>query len=215
MSNALDLKTVEHYREEIAHRRIIKCQYVERVPLDFMDALLVAASDAHRRRQLAELESLRKFVADLPKRRPWYVRLFARAPDFVIGPTEDPYLLRWWIIPRNPVFNIYLHKIIRSDDDRALHDHPWWNVSILLRGGYREITPVAIYKRKPGSIVARFGKALHRLEVDYGTPAWSLFITGPRFRTWGFACPKGWVRWQDFTGGAKGELVGRGCGEMS
>ena len=26
---------------------------------------------------------------------------------------------------RNKIFNIYLHQIIRSDDDRALHDHPY------------------------------------------------------------------------------------------
>jgi hypothetical protein len=42
---------------------------------------------------------------------------------------------RWWVIPRNKFFNIYLHHFLHSDDDRALHDHPWWNVSILLRSG--------------------------------------------------------------------------------
>ena len=35
------------------------------------------------------------------------------------------YLSRWHIIPRNRYFNIYLHKFVGSDDDRALHDHPW------------------------------------------------------------------------------------------
>lgn len=25
----------------------------------------------------------------------------ARAPDFVIGGQEDPYLCRWWLMPRN------------------------------------------------------------------------------------------------------------------
>lgn len=67
-------------------------------------------------------------------------RVTRRAPDFVIGSAEDPYLLRWWIIPRNKVFNIYLHRFMRSDEDRALHDHPWSNLSILLRGCYAEHT---------------------------------------------------------------------------
>ena len=48
-----------------------------------------------------------------------------RHPDFIVGGKDNPYLLRWFVIPRNPVFNIYLHRFLRSDDDRALHDHPW------------------------------------------------------------------------------------------
>jgi len=61
-----------------------------------------------------------------------------RPPDFVIGPSEMPYLRRWWIIPRNRFFNIYLHQFLHSDDDRALHDHMYINLSILLRGRYIE-----------------------------------------------------------------------------
>ena len=64
-----------------------------------------------------------------------------RKPDFIIGPKDAPYLRRWWIIPRNRLFNIYLHQILRSDDDRALHDHPWINCSIILKGRYMEVTP--------------------------------------------------------------------------
>lgn len=68
-------------------------------------------------------------------------RIARRPPDFVIGGHERPYLLRWWVIPRNPVFNIYLHQFRRSDDDRALHDHPWlFNASWLLSGEYVEHT---------------------------------------------------------------------------
>jgi hypothetical protein len=65
-------------------------------------------------------------------------RVLARAPDVIIGGHDNPYLLRWFIIPRNPIFNIYLHQFLRSDDDRALHDHPWPWCSILLRGSYAE-----------------------------------------------------------------------------
>ncbi len=170
-----------------------------------------------------------------------------RAPDFVIGQADRPYLRRWWIIPRNRYFNIYLHQILRSDDDRALHDHPWWNVSIILKGGYFEHMPA---KRGPfkqtmkwrgaGSIVLRRARAAHRLELniepcayhggrnateeqavdceDYNAvPCWSLFITGPKIREWGFICPKGWRHWREFigvpSGNAKGDEIGPGCGE--
>lgn len=140
-------------------------------------------------------------------------------PGFVIGEPDRPYLLRWFVIPRNHFFNIYLHRIIRSDDDRALHDHPWVNCSILLSGHYFEHRILAggvetSTRREGGAVVFRLPGAAHRLEVTPGTPAVSLFITGPRVRQWGFHCPQaGWVHWREFTApGAKGQ-VGRGCGE--
>lgn len=135
-----------------------------------------------------------------------------RAPDCVIGPPDNPYLRRWWLIPRNRWFNLYLHNILRDDDDRALHDHPWVNLSIVLRGAYREVTPLGAYLRKRGSFVFRSATASHRLEVESG-PVWTLFITGPVVREWGFHCPKAWVPWREFVKpGSPGE-VGRGCGE--
>jgi hypothetical protein len=142
-----------------------------------------------------------------------------RAPDFIVGDPAAPYLRRWWIIPRNRWFNVYLHHFLRSDDDRALHDHPWWNVSILLRGEYLEHMPGGVVKRRrPGVPVLRSAEAAHRVELIGGYPVWSLFITGPRIREWGFHCSKGWKHWRDFvapgTGaGTGGSQTGQGCDE--
>lgn len=154
-----------------------------------------------------------------------------RPPDVVIGSKEKPYLRRWWVIPRNKWFNIYLHNVLRSDDDRALHDHPWANLSILLSGGYDEITPdydpdgIPLYQievfhwRPPGTVILRGPTSAHRLMIpDEGKnqEVWSLFITGPNVRSWGFWCPKGWKHWKDFTAfhttGASHE-IGPGCGD--
>ena len=135
-----------------------------------------------------------------------------KPPDFVIGPGEEPYLLRWWIIPRNRWFNIYLHEIRRSDDDRALHDHPWINMSILLRGHYLEVTPRGSFWRRPWVPIIRFPTAAHRLIVS-GDPVWSLFITGPVVREWGFHCPQGWVPWRKFVDDRDNGQIGTGCGE--
>lgn len=154
------------------------------------------------------------------------VRPFWREPDFYIGGKENPYLLRWWVIPRNRVFNIYLHKFLRDDDDRALHDHPWVSLSIILRGGYLEHLPGGIVKRRyPGMVVFRRAKHAHRIELyregktscwlrgDYGDsrPAWTLFITGPKIREWGFHCPQGWRRWTEFVSEVDSGNVGKGC----
>lgn len=139
-----------------------------------------------------------------------------RPPDFIIGGETDPYLLRWYVIPRNRWLNIYLHEFRRSDDDRALHDHPWWNVSILLRGSYIEhrIRDGGIHtrtRRTAGAIVLRSARSAHRIELDAG-PCRTLFITGPKIRDWGFHCLTRWVPWQEFTDPNHPGRVGPGCG---
>ncbi len=147
--------------------------------------------------------------ADLAFMQEWAKALMAsRKPDFIIG---DNYLRRWWVIPRNPFCNVYLHEICKSDDDRALHDHPWRNTSLILSGAYWEVTPGETVFRMEGDIIERRAEDLHRLEVEGATPVVSLFMTGPKVREWGFACPQGWRHWQDFCSPTDSSQVGRGC----
>ena len=183
-----------------------------------------------------------------------------RAPDFVVGGFDDPYLHRWYLTPwskydrQNPPFwsqvtrrllpNVYLHKFLRSDDDRALHDHPWFNVSFLLQGSYIEETIRAggvkvRTRRDAGALKLRSPWASHRVELlqvltkyngdrDGGPitlenveaemrdqPCWTLFMTSPRVREWGFHCPDaGWVMWKNFvSGAADGNNIGKGCNQ--
>ncbi len=140
-----------------------------------------------------------------------------RKPDFIIG---ENYLFRWYVIPRNRFFNVYLHNFQRSDDPRALHDHPWWNCSVLLSGNYIEhLEDGSKIERKAGCVVFRKAKTAHRVELmqdrfGWLIEPWSLFITGPRIREWGFLCPKGWRHWKEFTNyGESGDSrdIGRGC----
>lgn len=166
-------------------------------------------------------------------------KALGRFPDIIIGEEDNPYLLRWYIIPRNRFFNIYLHKFCRSDDDRALHDHPWlFNMSVLIEGIYHEHLPGdKIVRRMAGRLSGfkfRWGKAPHRVALlkvvgmykaffdpakgfpqdaithQEEEPVWTIFITGPRVREWGFYCPKGWRHWKVFTAN-NGKTVGRGC----
>lgn len=160
-----------------------------------------------------------------------------REPDVIIGGVDDPYLLRWFLIPRNPLFNLYLHQFRRSDDDRALHDHPWFNLSVLLRGGYVEHTIAAggvhrQVRRRAGQFALRSPWRAHRIELPIRrivtltpdgrrswqaipVPCWTLFVTGPRMRAWGFHCrDAGWVHWRRFTDPAtNGATVGKGCAQ--
>ena len=149
----------------------------------------------------------------------------SREPDFIIGGIDDPYLNRHFLIPRNPVFNIYVHEFLRSDDDRAHHDHPWlFNVSWLIDGQYIEhiIAKGGVLiktLRSAGAFKFRWGKAPHRLElchdpfaeIHHNLPCWTVFITGPRIREWGFYCmERGWIHWKRFTSKDDAGAVGKG-----
>lgn len=154
-----------------------------------------------------------------------------RPPDFIIGTVDDPYVHRWWVIPRNKVCNIYLHLFLRDDDDCALHDHPWDNASLVLASGYNEVVPVDVLEpagltksieRRPGDLIRRTAEDAHRVVLrrdEHGRPipAWSLFMTGKLRRTWGFWCPKGWRHYKKFvelkidSEGRGVSSVGRGC----
>lgn len=129
-----------------------------------------------------------------------------RDPDIKIN---GDYLHRWYVIPRNPYFNIYVHKFMQSDEDRALHDHPWYSVSVLLKGEFIEHSLKGVRHIPRIAPVFRTAKFAHRLELVKG-PAWTIFITGPRIREWGFLCPKGWRHWSLFTN-SDGTEIGRGC----
>jgi hypothetical protein len=150
--------------------------------------------------------------------------MITREPDFYIGGQEDPYMIRWWVIPRNRWFNLYMHKVLKSDRDEALHDHPWINMSLLVRGSYDEITIAngGVQHSSPlkeGHLRLRGPSAAHRLVVDEtgeAEPVITLFFTGPVWRHWGFHCRNGWRHWKDFIGfrDQKQNIIGRGCGEM-
>lgn len=153
----------------------------------------------------------------------------SRAPDFIIGSPERPYMLRWHLVKSQTTASVYIHRILRSDDDRALHDHRGDNVSVILKGGYVEVTPrgcgiprnaaaaqvheTAFYGA--GQVLDRAAEAAHRLVLEPGEEVVTLFITAPTVREWGFWCPQGWTPWQDFV--AKGDpgAIGPGCGEAA
>ena len=131
-------------------------------------------------------------------------------PDFVVG---DDQLHRWFVVPRNSVCCVYLHRFLKSDEDRALHDHPYDNASWILDGEYVEhFAHDRSVVRTRGERIERVAETAHRVELISG-PATTLFVTGPRRREWGFYCPQGWRRWQDFVSDSNRGAVGRGCAD--
>lgn len=122
-------------------------------------------------------------------------------PDLTIAPDGEPYLFRWHLLPRNPLANVYFHIQIKSDPERPLHDHPWDNFSVILRGGYDELwdefpgRPGALVVRefRAGDTVRRKAEEAHRLLLpEQFLYTMTLFSTGPYLRSWGYWYPDGW-----------------------
>ena len=130
--------------------------------------------------------------------------------------TGDDYMHRYYLFlkdRKNFPFNITLHKIVRSDDP-IMHDHPWPYMTIVLKGGYWEHTPVFDSEGKvltdfqawrgPGSIIKRSAGEYHWLELDPNVgPATTLFFMGQQQRDWGFLVKtkRGvhrWIKWTTY-----------------
>lgn len=135
-----------------------------------------------------------------------------RAPDLIIGDPKNPYLLRWFLREEGPSGGLYLHKILRDDDDRALHDHPWDSSVYIFDGSYKEVRKDCPEGQLfgPGSYRHMKAETAHRLVVVSG-PVTTIVFTGPRKREWGFHCPQGWVHWKDFVAPDNKGAIGRGC----
>lgn len=129
----------------------------------------------------------------------WAESIMASRPhDLNVGPD---YMHRWWIVPRNPWQNVYLHRFLHDDHDAALHDHPWDNTSLVIKGRYLEHMPSGdVLERVAGDVIHRLATDSHRIELIDGVEAVTLFFTGPKVRDWGFWCKDGWHRWDEFIG---------------
>jgi hypothetical protein len=111
---------------------------------------------------------------------------------------NEPYLERYYLFlkERNKFpFNIFLHKFLKGDPD-DVHDHPWPYVTVILKGGYWEWIPKintlgqkwGEYRiwRGPGHFRMCEPTDYHRIELEPGVTAWTLFMPGPHKREWGF-----------------------------
>jgi hypothetical protein len=121
-----------------------------------------------------------------------YILHLFRTRQIIRDANGSPYLIRYFIWKPNGLRRrIYLHHILRSDHDRALHDHPWPFTSVILLGGYWEHSLRSEIWSKPPwygplTIIRRGPKWRHRLELPEGKTAWTLFFTGVKCNSWGF-----------------------------
>ena len=129
--------------------------------------------------------------------------------------SRGPLLTRYHLIATR-AFGIYVHHLHVSDEDRALHDHPWSFVTVLLSSGYFEWTPTTAPRRTSArtdlrlvgyqvfcrswyprfSVLYRPAEWAHRLELV--RPTWTLVFRWRVRRAWGFFSPRGWLPWRAY-----------------
>lgn len=124
-----------------------------------------------------------------------------KLPNWMKGSLEPDlylptYLKRWYVIPKNNVFNVYLHRFEGDDGDRALHNHPWNSVSILLKGELTENYKYDLYDNvvfhrriKKWLPYFRGRQSFHSMFLPT-LSAWTLFMTGRHTQEWGFEYPQ-------------------------
>ena len=122
---------------------------------------------------------------------------------YVDGLRYDPvrdgdYWLDRWHVLEDRDRNVRVH-CVRTSDPSDMHDHPWDYVSTLLAGSYVEVTEHGSARYTAPCTLVRTAEHAHRLEVPDG-PCWTLLVTGPVRRRWGFHTPAGWVHWRDYAG---------------
>lgn len=106
-----------------------------------------------------------------------------------LGNPECPYVERWVIETR--WFSIRLHKWLGDDDLRNLHDHSWDYVAMVIKGVYTEKLDEDqgegfIYWMIPWKPVYRKAERRHAVHPVGPWPVWSILLTGPEKREWGF-----------------------------
>lgn len=125
-------------------------------------------------------------------------RVIGRLPKRIIRDTSDGgiYLIRYYLV-RTAAFELVLHHILRPDSDKSLHDHPWnWAFSLILVGSYleermHENTKVAVKVFRPGQINIIKSTTSHRIANLLSEEVWTIFIHGPKVKSWSFNSSKG------------------------
>lgn len=130
--------------------------------------------------------------------------------------TETPsdYIRRLHVI-MTPWFAICVHWINKPDAELHLHDHPVSFLSLILRGGYKELrttdklmyksgprsnhpaSPVEVYTRNWYNKIKASGFDRHRI-IEVKPSTVTLCFMGPKKREWGFHTEEGWVYWKDY-----------------
>lgn len=175
------------------------------------------------------------WIATRPAITDLIIRRAQRTPySNITGPDGSLYMGRWWVF--NPYTrlpdgetaparwnwlpSIRVHHIMRPDNDRHLHDHPWNARTVVLRGWYTEERPWfslsdgeaatadgaavldgedrAVFHRVSGYTGRLLFGQYHRISAVSSGGVWTLFFTWRKRGTWGFDVDGEKVPWRQY-----------------
>jgi hypothetical protein len=99
---------------------------------------------------------------------------------------------------------LYLHQILKSDEDLDKHDHPWDFESVILSGAYDEFSTYPpnfdeVYYNKyyAGDTIKHKAEDAHKIRLR-SKEVWTLVWVSGRERDWGYQTPMGWIGHQKY-----------------
>lgn len=154
-----------------------------------------------------------------------YLEKVTKTPYYHLGSQDGGlYMEREWLIEKSehgPAARV--HRIHRSDLDRAAHNHPWNHFSVILEHGYYELVPsvnckmnlsvmpphlreqvgalepLLAIERNVGDVIFRTPNMRHKLIVRaQSLKPLTLFVTAPKTQEWGFFTQNGFVVHTDY-----------------
>ena len=113
----------------------------------------------------------------------------------ITSKTGEVHFKRWRLL-QTPWFGIYIHHILKSDEDKHAHSHPWNFTGLILKGGYTEMVYKSCfayeeYDRECWSWYSHKAEEFHKIEL--WEPVWTLVFVGKRQPTWHYLTEDGVV----------------------
>lgn len=124
--------------------------------------------------------------------RQWFLSLFLTLVKEIKSKEGVLHFRRWSLIETS-LFNVYVHRIYKHDEDEHLHNHPWNFVVLCLAGRYVEriggkLHPMDSGLRyvKPFSLRRRLRTAFHKIHSLETKHVTTLVFTWGERQEWGY-----------------------------
>lgn len=160
-----------------------------------------------------------KFIAKIVSRPAVAQWLYRHSTPYFDLRDEDGslYMHRVWLFNPTPPLNngrgrrwewlpsVRMHHIMRPDNERHPHNHPWPARTIILKGWYVEERDTGRFFREAGDTATLDAGEFHRIVRVSKGGVWTLFITWRWQHVWGFRTDDGFVPWREYLGIGEGE----------
>ena len=123
------------------------------------------------------------------------MKVFALRANETVGNPTCPVMTRTVVAVGG--FSIRVHRFFPGYQDVHAHSHPWWFVTLVLRGGYVDHSKRGADRLSVGTFRLRRPQHTHRLAVG-PEGCTTLVLTGPLINDWGFWVDRRFYPWDRY-----------------